>query len=160
MGSRDLQLRLLDRIARGIVDEWYERAKRSYVTEEDSREVGVEPEVKRFHRRGNHRIKFSRRRELEVTYGLGALRKNARLCVEASVNNKSAGFDYDQFTGRLRDYYWECRHEKPWTDPEFDHFSFSDLPPLRSQNVPLGLAGHPKGQGRHHSPDLRPQFPP
>ena len=142
MGARDLQLRLLDRIARRIVDEWYERAKRSYVTQEDSREVGVEPEVKRFHRRGNHRIKFSRRRELEVTYGLGALRKDSRLCVEASVNNKSAGFDYEQFTGRLHDYYWECRHEKPWTDPEFDHFSFSDLlhfDPRMSHSVSLDI---------------------
>jgi hypothetical protein len=67
MGSSDGQVNLLDRIAHGIVDEWYERSKRSYVTQEDSQEVGVEPEVKRFHRRGNHRIKFSRRRELEVT---------------------------------------------------------------------------------------------
>lgn len=142
MGSFDEKVQLLDRLAHRIVDDWYERAKEDYVTQEDSQEVRIESEVKRFHRKGNHRIKFSRWRELEVTYGLGALRKESRLCVEASVNNKSEGFDYDLFVDRIQTYYSECRHEKPWTDPEFDHFTFSDLlhfDPRMSYSVSLDI---------------------
>lgn len=117
----------LDLIAREIISEWYQRAKRNYVTEEESQALGVGPEIKCFHRRGNHRIKFSRARELEVTYALGVYSREGRLFIESSVNNKSDGFDYELFVDRLKNYYWQSRNEKPWTDPDFDHFTYGDL---------------------------------
>ena len=135
-------LRQLDEIARRIIDDWYERAEENYVTQEDSRQLGVEPEVKRFHQKGNHRLKFARRKELDVTYGLGAHSQNELLLIEASVNNKSEGFDYDLFVEKLKSFYWGSRHEKPWTDPEFDHFSYADLlkfDPRMSHSVSLDI---------------------
>ena len=135
-------LQQLDKIAQEIIDDLYERAKENYVTQEDSLQLGVEPEVKRFHRKGNHRLKFARRKELDVTYGLGAYSKDGIILIEASVNNKSAGFDYDLFVEKLKAYYWGSRHEKPWTDPEFDHFSYADLvhfDPRMSHSVSLDI---------------------
>ncbi len=142
MNSPEDGLQQLDKIAREIIDDWYERAKENYVTQEDSRQLGVEPEVKRFHRKGNHRVKFARRKELDVTYGLGAYSKDGKVLIEASVNNKSAGFDYDLFVEKLKAYYWGSRHQKPWTDPEFDHFSYADLvdfDPRMSHSVSLDI---------------------
>ena len=117
----------LDLIAREIISEWYQRAKKNYVTKEESQALGVGPEIKCFHRRGNHRIKFSRQRELNVTYALGAQTRDGRLFIESSVNNKSHGFDYERFVDRLKHYYWQSRNEKPWTDPDFDRFTYGDL---------------------------------
>ena len=142
MNAPEDGLQQLDKIAREIIDDWYERAKENYVTQEDSRQLGVEPEVKRFHRKGNHRVKFARRKELDVTYGLGAYSKDGKVLIEASVNNKSAGFDYDLFVEKLKVYYWGSRHQKPWTDPEFDHFSYADLvdfDPRMSHSVSLDI---------------------
>ncbi len=142
MKTRDDGLEQLDKIAQEIIDDCYERSKENYVTEEDSRQLGVEPEVKLFHRKGNHRVKFARRKELDVTYGLGAYSRDGMAVIEASVNNKSAGFDYDLFVERLKAYYWGSRHEKPWTDPEFDHFSYADLvdfDPRMSHSVSLDI---------------------
>ncbi len=142
MDARDGTLKHLDKIAHEIIDDWYERSKENYVTQEDSLQLGVEPEVKRFHRKGNHRVKFARRKELDVTYGLGAYSTDGMLMIEASVNNKSAGFDYDLFVEKLKAYYWGSRHEKPWTDPEFDHFSYADLvhfDPRMSHSVSLDI---------------------
>ena len=142
MDNRNKGLEQLDRIAHEIIDDWYERSKENYVTQEDSLQLGVEPEVKRFHRKGNHRVKFARRKELDVTYGLGAFARDGSAIIEASVNNKSAGFDFDLFVEKLKAYYWGSRHEKPWTDPEFDHFSFADLidfDPRMSHSVSLDI---------------------
>ena len=142
MNAPEEALQQLDKIAQEIIDDLYERAKENYVTQEDSLQLGVEPEVKRFHRKGNHRLKFARRKELDVTYGLGAYCKEGIVIIEASVNNKSAGFDYDLFVEKLKAYYWGSRHEKPWTDPEFDHFSYADLvhfDPRMSHSVSLDI---------------------
>lgn len=142
MNAPEEALQQLDKIAQEIIDDLYERAKENYVTQEDSLQLGVEPEVKRFHQKGNHRLKFARRKELDVTYGLGAYCKEGIVLIEASVNNKSAGFDYDLFVEKLKAYYWGSRHEKPWTDPEFDHFSYADLvhfDPRMSHSVSLDI---------------------
>ncbi|MDA2931529.1 hypothetical protein MYX84_16560 [Acidobacteria bacterium AH-259-O06] len=142
MPSQEEKLEQIDQIVHQIIDDWYERVKENYVTEEDSRELGVEPEVKCFHDSGNHRLKFSREKELDVTYGLGVKRKNERLVVEASVNNKSEGFDYGAFVNKLKSHYWRSRNEKPWTDPDFDHFTYQDLlpfEPLMGQSVTLDM---------------------
>ncbi len=142
MNAPEEALQQLDKIAQEIIDDLYERAKENYVTQEDSLQLGVEPEVKRFHQKGNHRLKFARRKELDVIYGLGAYCKEGIVLIEASVNNKSAGFDYDLFVEKLKAYYWGSRHEKPWTDPEFDHFSYADLvhfDPRMSHSVSLDI---------------------
>ncbi len=110
-----------------VLSEWYARVREHYVTEEDSRQLGVEPEIKYFADFGSHRVKFSRKNELNVTYGLAAEQRNADLFIIASVNNKSKGFDYDGFVERLKWHYWRSRHEKPWTKPDIDHFAYGDL---------------------------------
>lgn len=110
-----------------IFSAWYERIKEHYVTEEESQELGVEPEIKCFLKPGNHRLKLSRQNELDVTYGLAAQIKEGQLFVVSSVNNKSQGFDYDSFVDRLKSHYWRSRNEKPWTNPKFDHFAYGDL---------------------------------
>lgn len=121
------RLERLDAVMARILLEWYERCRHHYVTEEDSRQLGVEPEVKYFADFANHRLKFNRRGELDVTYGLAAEQRDGRLLVIASVNNKSTGFDYDAFVRRLQEYYWRTCLEKPWTEPGIDHYSYGDL---------------------------------
>lgn len=121
------RLNTLNEIIFSIVEEWYERIKKYYVTTEESRELGVEPEVKCFHEFAHHRIKFARQDELDVTYGLSVDEKDGRLVIVSSVNNKSERFDYDVFVERLKSDYWRSHHEKPWTEPEIDHFAYGDL---------------------------------
>lgn len=127
MGNSQGKLETLNTVLEGIVADWYERVRDQYVTDEDSRELGVEPEVKQFFEFGSYRIKFSRKHDLDVTYGLAAEQKDGGLIVVASVNNKSQGFDYDGFVDRLKSHYWRSRNEKPWTRPEIDHFAYGDL---------------------------------
>ncbi len=127
MAKEKGKLESYDAIIGRIVKDWYERVREHYVTEEDSQDLGVEPELKCFHDFGNHRIKFSRKEELDVTYGLAVEERDGRLLIVASVNNKSQGFDFDGFVERLKSYYWRSRNEKPWTTPSFDHFAYGDL---------------------------------
>jgi hypothetical protein len=127
MLSREEKFKRLDDILRQIISEWYERVKVNFVTEDDSRQLGLEPEIKLFHDNGSHRIKFSRVRELDVTYGLAAKNLPGNLRIESSVNNKSSRFDYDSFIDRLESHYWRSRHEKPWTEEGFDRFAYGDL---------------------------------
>ncbi len=140
MLSKEEKLKQLEQITRQIVVDWYERVKQNYVTVDDSRDLGVEPELKCFHRLMIHRIKFSRRKELDVTYGLGVSREDERLLVESSVNNKSEGFDYEAFVNGLKSHYWRSRSDKPWTEPDFDHFSYEELllfEPVMGRSVTL-----------------------
>lgn len=127
MEHRKQHLALLDRTLEGIISSWFERVKSHYVTEEESRQLGVEPEVKLIRESNMYRIKFARTDELDVTYALGAFEKKSLLYVESSVNNKSEAFDYDSFARKLKAYYWRGRHEKPWTHPDFDRFTYNDL---------------------------------
>jgi len=142
MLSKEEKLKQFERITHQIVDDWYERVKQNYVTEEDSRDLGIGPELKSFHETGNHRIKFVREKELDVTYGLGVRRNDEQFIVESSVNNKSDGFDYEAFVNSLKSHYWRSRTEKPWTEADFDHFTYQDLlsfKPLMGQSVTLDM---------------------
>ena len=142
MLSKEEKLKQFERITHQIVDDWYERVKQNYVTEEDSRDLGIGPELKSFHETGNHRIKFVREKELDVTYGLGVRRNDEQFIVESSVNNKSDGFDYEAFVNSLKSHYWRSRNEKPWTEADFDHFTYQDLlsfKPLMGQSVTLDM---------------------
>jgi hypothetical protein len=127
MGKNKGKLEQVDSVLRRIIGDWYDRIREFYVTDDESKELGVEPELKCFHQFGNHRIKFSRQDELDVTYGLAFEEKDGRIVVVASVNNKSDGFDYDIFVERLKAHFWSSRNQKPWTDPEVDHFTYGDL---------------------------------
>lgn len=127
MSLPEKRLERLDRILRDIIQDWYERVRPHYVTEEESRQLGVEPEIKHFHDDGSHRIKFARVRELDVTYGIRAVLNDDRLYIESSVNNKSSGFDYESFVERLQSHYWRSRNEKPWTEAGIDRFAYGDL---------------------------------
>jgi len=127
MGSNNDRVKKIESAIEAILADWYGRIKEHYVTEEESQELGVEPEIKCFLKPRNYRIKLSRQNELDVTYGLAAEEKAGQLFIVASVNNKSQGFDYDSFVERLKSSYWRSRNEKPWTDPKFDHFAYGDL---------------------------------
>jgi hypothetical protein len=127
MLTREEKLRRLDAVMRKIIASWHDRVKREYVNEEDQELLGLEPEIKLFHRAGAHLIKFSREKSLQVTYGLRGLSKGDLLCVESSVNNKSPRFDYESFANRIKLHYWRYCHEKPWTDKDFSRFTCGDL---------------------------------
>ncbi len=130
MSDRSKNLAVLDEIAKETIQAWFERVKSNYVTVEESRQLGVEPEIKYFEEPGVYRIKFARAGELDVTYALGARLDRDQLFVESSVNNKSNGFDYDAFVDKLRAYYWRGRNDKPWTAAPFDRFTHGDLMPF------------------------------
>jgi len=127
MLSREQKLERLDAVMARIIDSWHDRIRAEFVTEEDRHVLGLDPEVKLFHSEGNHLIKFSREKILQVTYGLRTVTRDDSICIESSVNNKSARFDYDVFATRLKYHYWSNCYEKPWTDPQFSHFAYADL---------------------------------
>ncbi len=127
MLSREQKLERLDAVMARIIDSWHDRIRAEFVTEEDRHVLGLDPEVKLFHTEGNHLIKFSREKILQVTYGLRTVSRDESICIESSVNNKSARFDYDVFATRLKYHYWSNCYEKPWTDPQFSHFAYADL---------------------------------
>ncbi len=93
----------IERILRTIIDEWYDKVSRFYVTTEQLEASGGEPgreELKRFHDDHGHRIKFSKD-DLDFTYGLRAYWENKSLYIEVSVNNKVENFDIEEFRDRL-----------------------------------------------------------
>ena len=86
-----------------IIDDWYERVSRYYVTKEDQEESALAEtaiELKRFHDAKGHRIKFDKG-DLDFTYGLKASWEQQTLHLEISVNNKVENFDYGNFTMAL-----------------------------------------------------------
>ena len=127
MSKQEQRIENLNKILHQIISDWYERVKEGFVTEQDSRDVGVEPEIKHFHDNRKHRIKFLREKKFDVTYGLAAAERGHCLVIESSINNKSAGFDYDIFAQRLKSHYWKNRCDKPWTNSPFNRFSYEDL---------------------------------
>lgn len=127
MSNRHGRLEKVNGVIGTIISDWYDRVRQFYVTEEDGQQLGVEAEIKHFFEFCSHRVKFSRQDELNVTYGIAAEQREGVLVIIASVNNKSKGFDYDGFVERLNAHYWRSRCEKPWTEPEIDHFAYGDL---------------------------------
>lgn len=97
----------IDAILSTIIDEWYERVSRYYVTQEQLQQdsgLDREEELKRFHDDRGHRIKFDKD-ELDFTYGLRSIWENNHVIIEVSVNNKVRNFDYDGFEERLLAHY-------------------------------------------------------
>ena len=101
-----------------IIDDWYERVSRYYVTKEDQEESALAEsaiELKRFHDAKGHRIKFDKG-DLDFTYGLKASWEQQTLHLEVSVNNKVENFDYGNFRELLFAHYREAG-AKPVTKP-------------------------------------------
>ena len=48
MSEQAEYLKRIDKILEQIMQTWFERTKSNYVTEEESRQLGVEPEIKIF----------------------------------------------------------------------------------------------------------------
>ena len=130
MASPEEKKRLLNDAIYHIMEGWYERCKPHYVTEEESRQLGVEPELKYFEDQHSFRIKFGRAEDLDVTYGLSLIEVEGQLVIVSSVNNKTTGFDLDAFMEKLKAYYWRARNEKPWTRPAFDRYTYEDVMPF------------------------------
>lgn len=131
MAPLEEKKRLLNDVIRHVMGSWHEHCKPHYVTEEESQQLGVEPELKYFEDEYSFRIKFGRSGDLDVTYGVSLIEaKGGQLVIVSSVNNKTAGFDLDSFMERLKAYYWRARNEKPWTRPEFDRYTYEDVMPF------------------------------
>ncbi len=97
----------IDHVLSKIIDAWYDRVSRYYVTREDQENsAGAEEtiELKRFHDEKGHRIKFDKG-ALDFTYGLRASWEQQTLHLEVSVNNKVKNFDYENFRELLFDHY-------------------------------------------------------
>ena len=132
---------LVNQTIQDIIQCWYQSCKPHYVTEEESRLLGVEPELKYFSSKYSYRLKFSRVEDLDVTYGLSLEELEKQLVIVSSVNNKTAGFELDIFIQRLRQHYLRARSEKPWTLVGFDRFTYEDLiifEPLLGETVFVG----------------------
>ena len=100
-------VKLIDKALEAIVDQWYLSVSDYYITAEkkaESPDIAGAEELKRFHDKAGHRIKFNKG-DLNFTYGL-AVEADAEGCrLEASVNNKVPNFNYGELIRRLTAYY-------------------------------------------------------
>ena len=87
----------IDELLSQIIDEWYERVSPHYVTHSvGSGRQEREEELKCFHDKNGHRIKFDKD-GLDFTYGLKSQWAEEHCVIEISVNNKVENFDYLDF---------------------------------------------------------------
>ena len=108
----------IDQVLSKIIDDWYERVSRYYVTKDDQEKSALPEstiELKRFHDAKGHRIKFDKG-DLDFTYGLKAIWEQQTLHLEVSVNNKVKNFDYGNFRELLFAHYLEAGSQ-PVTKP-------------------------------------------
>ncbi len=81
----------IDEVLGQIIDDWYERVAGHYLTQDklegQPHSSTAEPELKYFHDKAGHRIKFNRD-DLDFTYGLRSYCDDAHCVIEISVNNK------------------------------------------------------------------------
>ena len=107
---------LIDQVLGKIIDDWYQRVCRYYQTRDDQEDLAESAiELKRFHDAKGHRIKFDKG-DLDFTYGLRASWEQQTLCLEVSVNNKVANFNYEDFRELLFAHYREAG-SRPVTKP-------------------------------------------
>ena len=108
----------IDQVLSKIIDDWYRRVSRYYVTKEDQEKSALAEsaiELKRFHDAKGHRIKFDKG-DLDFTYGLRASWEQQTLHLEVSVNNKVKNFDYEHFRELLFAHYRKAGSQ-PVTKP-------------------------------------------
>ena len=129
MGRSLQSLETVDAVLSDIIDEWYNKVSSFYLTAEKIAESGDsdrEEELKRFHDKNGHRIKFSKD-ELDFTYGLRAFEEDGNLAIEVSVNNKVKNFDIDEFRRRLETHYRNAAKESAPAPPELRGYSYGEI---------------------------------
>lgn len=123
--SRTTQIqKAIDELLSQIIDEWYERVSPHYVTHPvDS---SGEEELKFFHDKSGHRIKFNKG-ALDFTYGLKSRWEDDHCVIEISVNNKVERFDYMDFQRRLLSHYKKTGSRKVPTPYQLRTHSYRDV---------------------------------
>jgi hypothetical protein len=116
----------IDELLSQIIDEWYERISPHYVTHSDSGGQEREEELKFFHDKNGHRIKFNKD-ELDFTYGLKTQWEEEQCVIEISVNNKVENFDYPDFQRRLVSHYKTTGHRKVPTPYQLRTRSYQEI---------------------------------
>ena len=120
-------LATLEVLLRQIIDEWYENVAQHYITQENLRAGNAQKEeLKCFHDREGHRIKFNKN-ELDLTYGLRSEWKPSNYVIEISVNNKVENFDYHNFREKLLRYYATMEREQISEPQGLKNHTFQEL---------------------------------
>ncbi len=126
MSQQEKNQEAIEEILGSMIDEWYERIHDYYITAESKAkdpENKEAEELKRFHDKNGHRIKFDKD-ELDFTYGLHSIVEEDGLQIEVSANNKVENFDIDDFKTRLTNYYRKSCEELVPTPAELKTYSF------------------------------------
>jgi len=129
MNQQEKNQAAIEDILGSMIDEWYERIRDYYITVESKRDnPGQEEdeELKRFHDKNGHRIKFDKD-ELDFTYGLKSILEDDGLLIEVSANNKVKNFDINDFKTRLTNYYKKSCEELVPTPAEMRASSFKEV---------------------------------
>ena len=121
----------IDELLSQIIDEWYHRVSPHYVTHRqtfasDSKDQDREEELKFFHDRTGHRIKFNKG-DLDFTYGLRCQREYEYSIIEISVNNKVEDFDYKDFQRRLVSHYKKMGNRQVPSPFQLKRFSYQEI---------------------------------
>ncbi len=117
----------IDELLSQIIDEWYERVSPHYVTHSvDFHGQEREEELKFFHDKSGHRIKFNKD-ALDFTYGLKSQWEKEHCVIEISVNNKVENFDYLDFQRRLVSHYKTTGNRKVPTPYQLRTHSYQEI---------------------------------
>ena len=117
----------IDELLSQIIDEWYERVCPHYVTHPvDYGGQEREEELKCFHDKNGHRIKFNKD-ALDFTYGLKSQWAEEHCVIEISVTNKVENFDYLDFQRRLISHYQALGNRKVPTPYQLRTHSYQDI---------------------------------
>jgi hypothetical protein len=117
----------IDELLSQIIDEWYERVSPHYVTHSvGSGRQAREEELKCFHDKNGHRIKFDKD-GLDFTYGLKSQWAEEHCVIEISVNNKVENFDYLDFQRRLVAHYQTTGSRKVTTPYQLRAHSYQEI---------------------------------
>jgi len=117
----------IDELLSQIIDEWFERVSPHYVTHSvGSGRQEREEELKCFHDKNGHRIKFDKD-GLDFTYGLKSQWADEHCVIEISVNNKVENFDYLDFQRRLVSHYKTTGNRKVPTPYQLRTHSYQEI---------------------------------
>ena len=117
----------IDELLSQIIDEWFERVSPHYVTHSvGSGRQEREEELKCFHDKNGHRIKFDKD-GLDFTYGLKSQWAKEHCVIEISVNNKVENFDYLDFQRRLVSHYKTTGNRKVPTPYQLRTHSYQEI---------------------------------
>ncbi len=121
----------IDKLLSQIIDEWYQRVAPHYVTHRqtraiDSKDRDREEELKYFHDKTGHRIKFNKG-DLDFTYGLRCQQEYEYFIIEISVNNKVEDFDYKDFQRRLVSHYKKMGNRQVPSPFQLRRYSYQEI---------------------------------